>query len=222
MCCSVGSPLLVHEPAVAHGAYGAGDGRSCTCAGVLYHWCQLGSCLVVLAWLAGGPWRPASCAHGHSPFRALPIPLPPILRSTMPASWWTMACRYPCALPSAPVLITLFAPILSSSALIFINARFMVDHGFRYPFALTGVGQISSAALAWAAGRVGLAQLGPPPPRAVMVGALLPVAVASAASLFLGNYAYLGLSGGAQNGGVGWDGGGAVQRRAAEPGLDVN
>eukprot|EP00887_Chlorella_sp_A99_P000728 scaffold5.g728.t1 len=93
--------------------------------------------------------------------------------------------------PASP-LAAILLWMLSSSALIFVNARFMVDHGFGYPFALTAIGQLSSAGLAWGAGRAGLAALGPP--GRLPLPRLLAVAASTALSLFLGNYAYLGLS----------------------------
>lgn len=87
-----------------------------------------------------------------------------------------------------------FSWMLASSALIFANKQLMVDHGFRFPFALTCLGQASSTLLAWLASLVGLAPLRPPPPLHVMLTRLLPVSLSFAASLFLGNVAYLGLS----------------------------
>jgi hypothetical protein len=42
----------------------------------------------------------------------------------------------------------------------------------------------------------GVAPLRPHPPRSVMLAKLYPIAFCSAATLFLGNFAYLGLSGG--------------------------
>ncbi|KAL4426658.1 hypothetical protein ABPG77_004714 [Micractinium sp. CCAP 211/92] len=84
--------------------------------------------------------------------------------------------------------------MLASSALIFANKQLMVDHGFRFPFALTAMGQASSTLPAWLASVVGLAPLRPPPPLRTMLTRLLPVSLSFAASLFLGNVAYLGLS----------------------------
>jgi hypothetical protein len=136
--------------------------------------------------------------------------------------------------------------MLASSALIFVNKLIMVDHGFRFPFALTSLGQLSSMLLgawagggarvyggegtvcpclaahpgyahrvcprqpcrphfrfpstsldaaAWVASRLGMAPLRRPPPLATVLTRLLPVSASFAASLFLGNVAYLGLSG---------------------------
>jgi drug/metabolite transporter (DMT)-like permease len=69
-----------------------------------------------------------------------------------------------------------------------------VDHGFRFPFALTAMGQGASVLLALAASLLGFAPLRPPPSAEVAITKLLPVAASFAASLFLGNVAYLGLS----------------------------
>ncbi|KAL4425525.1 hypothetical protein ABPG75_009541 [Micractinium tetrahymenae] len=84
--------------------------------------------------------------------------------------------------------------MLASSALIFANKQLMVDHGFRFPFALTSLGQAASTLLAWLASLVGIAPLRPPPSLHIMLTRLLPVSLSFAASLFLGNVAYLGLS----------------------------
>jgi drug/metabolite transporter (DMT)-like permease len=91
------------------------------------------------------------------------------------------------------VLYTL-AWMAASSALIFVNKVIMVDHGFRFPFALTAMGQGASVLLALAASLLGFAPLRPPPSAEVAITKLLPVAASFAASLFLGNVAYLGLS----------------------------
>lgn len=48
---------------------------------------------------------------------------------------------------------------------------------------------------AYSATVLGIAPLGPPPTARVALTKLLPVSASFAASLFLGNYAYLGLSG---------------------------
>ena len=50
-------------------------------------------------------------------------------------------------------------------------------------------------AAAWVASRLGMAPLRRPPPLAAVFTRLLPVSASFAASLFLGNVAYLGLSG---------------------------
>ena len=122
----------------------------------------------------------------------------------------------------------------------------MVDHGFRFPFALTALGQVSSVSMgAWEARRaamhgrrqagcsgtrlqlvllcsvsaelpapaclpacapapaallacqLGLFSLRPPPSLRFALTRLLPVSASFAACLFLGNVAYLGLSGAA-------------------------
>lgn len=101
---------------------------------------------------------------------------------------------------SSVISATWFGPLFTlcwmfaSSALIFVNKQLMVDHGFRFPFALTAMGQATSTLLAWLAARVGLAPLRPPPPLRTALTKLLPVSLSFAASLFLGNVAYLGLS----------------------------
>jgi hypothetical protein len=143
--------------------------------------------------------------------------------------------------------------MLASSALIFVNKTLMVDHGFRYPFALTALGQLSSITLgkpvaggpwpgglggkgaplqrrtqeppcvavgrpeqrpgscrasahrcpfhgptraAYLASALGVAPLRPAPSWQQALTRLAPVSLSFAASLFLGNVAYLGLSGG--------------------------
>lgn len=91
-------------------------------------------------------------------------------------------------------LLYTLAWMAASSALIFANKVLMVDHGFRFPFALTAMGQAASVLLALAASLLGLAPLRPPPSAEVAIKKLLPVAASFAASLFLGNVAYLGLS----------------------------
>lgn len=50
------------------------------------------------------------------------------------------------ASPALGVLFTL-CWMAASAALIFINKQLMVNHGFRFPFALTSLGQLSSAVL---------------------------------------------------------------------------
>lgn len=144
----------------------------------------------------------------------------------------------PQRVPWLGVLFTL-CWMTASAALIFINKQLMVDEGFRFPFALTSLGQLSSAVLgaagqagggaraepashaaalnlaallawrhhaptvlcpppccaAWVATRVGLTPLLPPPSLAYTVRNLLPVSASFALVLFLGNVAYLGLSG---------------------------
>ncbi|KAI3438776.1 hypothetical protein D9Q98_001193 [Chlorella vulgaris] len=84
--------------------------------------------------------------------------------------------------------------MLASSALIFLNKTLMVDLGFRFPFALTSMGQVSSMLLAWLASRAGVAPLRKAPSWHAVFTKLLPVSLGFAASLFLGNVAYLGLS----------------------------
>jgi hypothetical protein len=79
------------------------------------------------------------------------------------AAGTTRAAAAPSQLAAA---LSLLAWALASSALIFMNKRIMVDVGFAYPLALTGAGQLVSAACAAAACRAGLwrPRLGPPPP----------------------------------------------------------
>lgn len=84
--------------------------------------------------------------------------------------------------------------MVASSALIFANKVLMVDYEFRYPCALTALGQLVSMLLAWLACQVGLAPLGPRPSLRTALTKLLPISASFAASLFLGNVAYLGLS----------------------------
>jgi drug/metabolite transporter (DMT)-like permease len=92
--------------------------------------------------------------------------------------------------------LSLLAWALASSALIFMNKRIMVDVGFAYPLALTGAGQLVSAACAAAACRAGLwrPRLGPPPPLSTVLTRLLPVCACAAGTLYCGNAAYLTLS----------------------------
>ena len=86
----------------------------------------------------------------------------------------------------------------ASAALVFMNKRLLVDAGFKYPFALTGAGQLVSAAAAVAASKSGLWKgmpIGPlPKPFGAAVSALGPSVLCSAATLYFGNAAYLTLS----------------------------
>lgn len=81
-----------------------------------------------------------------------------------------------------------------SSALIFVNKTILVDQSFPYPFALTAIGSAASTALGLAAGALGLAEVRPHPSAWETLTKLLPVAFCTAATLFLGNSAYLDLS----------------------------
>ncbi len=82
-----------------------------------------------------------------------------------------------------------------SSTLIVLNKRVMVDGGFGFPLALTGLGQLVSAALAWGAAGVGLAPpLGRPPASLAEAARLAPAVLCSAGTLYFGNAAYLSLS----------------------------
>jgi hypothetical protein len=82
----------------------------------------------------------------------------------------------------------------SSSYIIILNKRLMVDDGFKFPLMLTAIGQGTS----WLGGLV-LAKLGVMPCRgspkaSFFVQRLLPVVLCSAGSMALGNFAYLSLS----------------------------
>lgn len=95
-------------------------------------------------------------------------------------------------------IYALLAWSAASAALVFMNKRLLVDAGFKYPFALTGAGQLVSAAAAVAASRSGLWRgmpIGPlPRPFGAAVAALGPSVLCSAATLYFGNAAYLTLS----------------------------
>lgn len=105
--------------------------------------------------------------------------------SAFPASPWASA--------SAGAALTL-GWMASSSALILVNHRLMVRAGFGFPLALTALGQGASGAAGWAMHHLGWARVRDLPDSRVLVSALLPCALAFAATLFLGNAAYLGLS----------------------------
>ena len=95
-------------------------------------------------------------------------------------------------------IYALLAWSAASAALVFMNKRLLVDAGFKYPFALTGAGQLVSAAAAVAASRSGLWRgmpIGPlPRPFGAALAALGPSVLCSAATLYFGNAAYLTLS----------------------------
>ena len=86
----------------------------------------------------------------------------------------------------------------ASAALVFMNKRLLVDAGFKYPFALTGAGQLVSAGAAVVASKSGLWRgmpIGPlPRPFSAAFRALGPPVLCSAATLYFGNAAYLTLS----------------------------
>lgn len=84
---------------------------------------------------------------------------------------------------------------LASSALIFMNKRLLVDARLPFPLALTGAGQLVSAACALLASVVGAAPpLGKRPALASLAARLAPAVLCSAGTLYLGNAAYLSLS----------------------------
>ncbi|GAB4816710.1 hypothetical protein N2152v2_003756 [Parachlorella kessleri] len=91
-------------------------------------------------------------------------------------------------------VVAILGWMFASSALIFLNKVIMVDSGFRFPFALTALGSATSTLLGCAAGYLGMAPLRPHPSLSTTLTKLLPIALCSAATLFLGNYAYLGLT----------------------------
>ena len=96
---------------------------------------------------------------------------------------------------TATALAALLAWTAASSALIVLNKRVMVDGGFGFPLALTGAGQLVSAALAWGAAGSGLAPpLGPAPRSVADAARLAPAVFCSAGTLYFGNAAYLSLS----------------------------
>ena len=106
-----------------------------------------------------------------------------------------MAPAPPPAHASSAALAALLAWTAASSTLIVVNKRVMVDDGFAYPLALTGLGQLVSAGLAWAAAGAGLAApLGRPPASRADLARLAPTILCSAGTLYFGNAAYLTLS----------------------------
>jgi hypothetical protein len=84
--------------------------------------------------------------------------------------------------------------MIASTLLIFINKSVMVDKGFPFPLALTALGQVASWGTGRALGAAGLVAVKPRPPTGTFFTRLLPVAFCTAATLCLGNYAYLYLS----------------------------
>ncbi|EIE19444.1 hypothetical protein COCSUDRAFT_67899 [Coccomyxa subellipsoidea C-169] len=84
--------------------------------------------------------------------------------------------------------------LLSSSYIILLNKRLMVDDGFKYPLALTGLAQLAGAIAGWITSKTGLIKLGPAPSLRFLVTRLLPIVLSSAGALYFGNMAYLSLS----------------------------
>lgn len=83
---------------------------------------------------------------------------------------------------------------VTSSWLIFVNRDIMKHKGFPFPLMLPAVSQLGCAGLAWGAGAVGVVPVRPWPPLAEYSRRMLPLILAVVFSMFLGNYAYLGLS----------------------------
>lgn len=83
---------------------------------------------------------------------------------------------------------------VSSSWLIFFNRDLMRYKGFPFPLFLPGFSQFCCALMSWGVGRAGLIPVRPWPPARDIVTMLLPLALSSVACMFLGNFAYLGLS----------------------------
>lgn len=84
--------------------------------------------------------------------------------------------------------------LLSSSYIILLNKRLMVDDGFKFPLALTGLAQLAGAVAGWTSSRLGFVKLGPAPTPHFMATRLLPIVLSSAGALYFGNVAYLSLS----------------------------
>ena len=105
------------------------------------------------------------------------------------------AARSSAAHSTVARVAALAAWALASSALIFMNKRLLVDARLPFPLALTGCGQLVSAACAVAASVVGLAPpLGRRPSLSSLALRLAPAVLCSAGTLYLGNAAYLSLS----------------------------
>ena len=93
-------------------------------------------------------------------------------------------------------IAAILAWMLASGKLIFINKSILVDKGFAFPFCLTAIDQGGSTLLAWLAGKTDLVSMRSTSPLAPhrRLRDIIPVVMAFAASLFFGNFAYLGLS----------------------------
>ncbi|KXZ47736.1 hypothetical protein GPECTOR_33g618 [Gonium pectorale] len=84
--------------------------------------------------------------------------------------------------------------MMFSSLVIILNSS-LYRRGFAYPSTVTGVGQLASALFGVFLGRLSDGQrLRPVPPPRVWLRSLLPIAAATAASMYFGNLAYLYLS----------------------------
>lgn len=83
---------------------------------------------------------------------------------------------------------------LTSSWLIFLNRDIMRDKGFPFPLMLPAVSQLGCSLLAWCSGGLGFVSVRRPLPPREYINRLFPLAFAVVMSMFLGNYAYLGLS----------------------------
>jgi len=94
----------------------------------------------------------------------------------------------------APALLALLGWVISSSWLIFCMKDLMVSKGLPFPIMLPAVSQLGSAAIVWALGAAGAMDIRPWPAPTEAMRRLLPMAVATSLSMYLGNYAYLGLS----------------------------
>jgi hypothetical protein len=83
---------------------------------------------------------------------------------------------------------------VTSSWLIFLNRDIMRDKGFPFPLMLPAVSQLGCSMLAWSSGGLGFVSVRRPLPPREYINRLFPLALAVVMSMFLGNYAYLGLS----------------------------
>jgi len=108
------------------------------------------------------------------------------------SSAWRRTLR--AGLRNLPAVASLACFVVVSSLLIIINKEVLVDDGFRFPFALTSMGQFVSALSAIPFAASGVASIKPPPSRRELLGKVLPTALFSAVTMFTGNYAYLYLS----------------------------
>lgn len=95
---------------------------------------------------------------------------------------------------SVLAIIAIVGWAFTSSWLIFLNRDIMRDKGFPFPLMLPAVSQLGCSLLAWLAGGLGFVSVRRPLPVREYLNRLFPLAFAVVMSMFLGNYAYLGLS----------------------------
>ena len=94
----------------------------------------------------------------------------------------------------AAAVASLLAWAVASSWLIFFMRDMMTEKGMPFPLFLPAVSQLGAAGMAWAAGWMGLVSVRPWPPARDVICRLLPLALSGSACMYLGNFAYLGLS----------------------------